>query len=211
MGGGPTLETSIESLIKGKTKNSKLVATMNGNIIQSPTSKPSDLFCSFGTTPPSVAALISSSVASHDFIFSFRDAFAALASSVVTSVTSVTSSSTLLRRDELFALTKARLLLLQRLATDGEILEGDVVKALQQGTLMQIKTISVSMERIGRREWFVDVMIVAVCEYRFQGDLCVLTNALVEEQSVTIGMCHRPSSTIKKHQRKKNVIRNVNE
>jgi hypothetical protein len=112
VGGGPTLEKSIESLIKGKTKNNKLVATMNGNIIHKPTSKPSDRA---GTIPPSVAPLISSSVASHDFIFFSRDTLAALSSSV--------SSSAILSRDELFTPTKARLL--QRLATDG-ILEGDV-------------------------------------------------------------------------------------
>jgi hypothetical protein len=137
-------------MIKGKTKNNKLVATRNGNIIQSPTSKPSAR--GFGTIPPSVAALISSSEASHDFIFSSRDTFAAVVSPSV-------SSSTLLRRDELFALTKARLP--QRLLATDEILEGDV-KASTQGAL-QINTItSASMRRIGRREQFVNVMVVAV-------------------------------------------------
>ena len=73
MGGGPTLDTSILSMIKGKTKNKRLVPTMNGNMIHRPMSKLSvpSFFC--GTMPPRDAFRISSSVASQPAIFSSRE------------------------------------------------------------------------------------------------------------------------------------------
>jgi hypothetical protein len=100
VGGGPTLLTSILPISKGKKTNAKQLRTMMGNAIYNPTSNasvlppapvvvvtPSLLILSPnfpskplipgadtppGTIPPSVADRISSSVASHDFIFSAR-------------------------------------------------------------------------------------------------------------------------------------------
>jgi len=97
MGGGPTLLTSILPIRKGKKTNAKQLRTMMGNATYNPTSNASVLlpvvaapsllpFSSPnfpskplipgadkpGTTPPSVADRISSSDASHDFIFSAR-------------------------------------------------------------------------------------------------------------------------------------------
>lgn len=79
--------TSILSMIKGKTAKSRLVATMMGKAMYRPMSKPSvppspELL---GVNPPKDAALISSSDASHPFIFSSREDIlvGATASSVV--------------------------------------------------------------------------------------------------------------------------------
>ena len=78
VGGGPTLVTSILLTINGKKAKIKHPMTIIGNAIYSPISNASDRFSVLeleeepGMTPPSVAAFISSSVASHDFIFSSR-------------------------------------------------------------------------------------------------------------------------------------------
>eukprot|EP00543_Licmophora_paradoxa_P001001 CAMPEP_0202444820 /NCGR_PEP_ID=MMETSP1360-20130828/3760_1 /ASSEMBLY_ACC=CAM_ASM_000848 /TAXON_ID=515479 /ORGANISM="Licmophora paradoxa, Strain CCMP2313" /LENGTH=117 /DNA_ID=CAMNT_0049060893 /DNA_START=205 /DNA_END=558 /DNA_ORIENTATION=- len=73
IGGGPTLETSILSMMKGNKANRREPIIMKGKAIYSPISNPSVLFAGVGTTPPREAALISSSLASHEAIFSSKD------------------------------------------------------------------------------------------------------------------------------------------
>lgn len=75
VGGGPTLDTSILSIMNGKKANASEARTMKGKAINSPISKASDLPPLGRPTPPSVDALISSSLASHPFILSSSDCF----------------------------------------------------------------------------------------------------------------------------------------
>lgn len=77
VGGGPTLSTSRLPMMNGNKAKTKPVITMMGKAMYSPMSKAPDRSLSLGcgTIPPSDAALISSSDASHDFIFSSSDIF----------------------------------------------------------------------------------------------------------------------------------------
>jgi len=89
VGGGPTLSTSKFSIMNGKNAKASPVSTMTGKAMYRPKSNASDRWDDsfrFGTTPPKVAALISSSLASQDFIFSSSDNLAEELSSVSASV-----------------------------------------------------------------------------------------------------------------------------
>ena len=90
----------------GNATNANPLNTMIGNAIYKPTSNASErlaesfasppLPIDLGMTPPNVDALISSSVASHDFIFSSNDNFAAAAFEDAVVVEGVSSSSSVL-------------------------------------------------------------------------------------------------------------------
>lgn len=79
VGGGPTLEVSMFPMMRGKKANANPERTMSGKAIYNPMSNASPRP---GTTPPSVAAFISSSLASQLFILLSRDSDATASSGV---------------------------------------------------------------------------------------------------------------------------------
>jgi hypothetical protein len=72
VGGGPTLSTSKLPTIRGNSAKAKPLNTINGKAMYKPTSKTPvrSRLAVVGINPPKLAAFLSSSVASQDFIFS---------------------------------------------------------------------------------------------------------------------------------------------